>query len=639
MHILDLPVEIFQIILDISTRRDLYELAFACKSWNVPALQRWYSEVLLDNYSYKVTMNLFKPDAEQRDKYFQYGPLVKLLEIGVPDPDFEDPATLWQPDTEDFISLLKYFPNLLVLNINDTRFADGCLIRIAHGPFVDVMPNVQQITTSVAIFQTASWRNHFAACYAHRATITTLNTCFLKNMLKGRDTINLLSDFTQLSDLTIMKTRPGSISIAEILMICPNLKALDYKDCDMSEEFIKSFLENGSTINALNTNLETLKLWVPSLSVNYVRYITNYFSSQLRFVDLNLHGTNYHIWLDEIGLDNAYRLVERLKKTGNFQLKWAYFNESNEITSNASGSTIKDFFKLVNTSKAGENTFIRSTFNTFPGYLLSYEEGTLDLEEDGDFQNRIEYNSKTGYNVNYKLEPSNFNCFNPRFLNGDMPYTSSQLEITEWEHINVIHVNLVSDFSRPATLFEFLQLALINCPRLEFFKLISSVPSKYKIRMMIGKDIDHFVKRQQEEHYHQISTNTKNNLKAVKFDNFLPSQQLLDLMSIHLPNIKTIACLGIDVDDVDSNRRTIDLTNFENLDNVYVMVDNLPHYFEDYIVHLQFTDGNESYYYQNSECRKSLGLKYSEFVDLCLDSGGSALVVTIKCKKNINTLK
>ncbi|KAG2205106.1 hypothetical protein INT47_002200 [Mucor saturninus] len=158
---------------------------------------------------------------------------------------------------------------------------------------------------------------------------------------------------------------------------------------------------------------------------------------------------------------------------------------------------------------------------------------------------------------------------------------------------------------------------------------------------MIGKDNNHFVNNQQVEYHHQISTNTKTNLKAVKFNNFIPSQQLLDLVSTYLPNLNTIACLPTDFWDSDgfwASRSNIDLTDFKNLDNFYCMVESFYHPFKHYFMHLQYTDGDESYHYQNTECRESLDLMYSGFVGLCVYKEELARTVKIEYKKDVKVI-
>ncbi|KAG2205149.1 hypothetical protein INT47_002243 [Mucor saturninus] len=493
MHILNLPSEILQKIVNFSEPQSLLEIAIVCKGLSVPGFRRLYSELCLDEEGFKVTMDLLKLDAKKRDRYFQHGSLVKYLKIDVPDPSIDDVATFGEPNPHDFESLLNYFPTILVLDVNDTIYADSCLRGIACDTSGVILQNIQHIVPSVEIGGLTSWRTHFAACYVHRKTITKLQTRYYKNMLRGRNTSNM-----------------------------------------------------------------------------------------------------------------------------------------------------REFFQLVKTFKTDNSTFFSLVFKDFPrAYQDLIANGGLDEEEYEHLQSRIEYNSKIGYSFRYKLESSDFNFSKHKLSNNENELNSRfPLKIDGLDKMNVINACLTSNsicynFNQDIP-FQLLQLALINCPYLEYYQ--STFHRHGKRRLTIGADITHSYRYYQDRHFNFRPSSTIDNLKSVKFENFLPEQRLLGLVSTHLPNINTFACLGSDVDASYLSNSSIDLTNFENVDTVYFEVENLQHALRHYVVHLEYTDGDEKCYYHNIKHVESSKVKFFEVIHPCDIPYPLTRVVTIKCKKKLKII-
>ncbi|KAI7896918.1 uncharacterized protein EV154DRAFT_491224 [Mucor mucedo] len=639
MHILNLPSEILQKIVNFSEPQSLLEIAIVCKGLSLSGFRRMYSELCLDDEGFKVTMDLLKLDAKKRDRYFQHGSLVKQLKIDVPDPSIDDVATFGEPNPHDFISLLNYFPNILVLDVNDTIYADSCLRGIACDTSGVILQYIQHIVPSVEIGGLTSWRTHFAACYVRRKTITKLQTRYYKNMLRGRNTLDLLGHFKQLSELTIINDRYDFFFMPDILSACPKLKVLNYKDsCDESKEtMIGSFLKNNPSYCNM-TSLTTLKLCVPSISANYLQYITDYVSlEQLQTLDLKMRNDDFCSWVDNMGLDNVLKFTKRLCSVSKFQLTWPPVKKEGMITPNTYRSNMREFFQFVKTFKTDNNTFFSLVFRDFPrAYQDLNATGGLDEEKCEILQSRIEYNSKIGYSFRYKLESSDFNFSKHKLSNNENELNSRfPLKIDGLDKMNVINACITSssicyNFNQDIP-FQLLQLALINCPYLEYYQ--STFHRHGKRRLTIGADITHSYRYYQDKRFNFIPSSTIDNLKSVKFENFLPEQRLLDLVSTHLPNINTFACLGSDVDAGYLSNSSIDLTNFENLDTVYFEVENFQHDLRHYVVHLQYTDGDEKCFYHNIQYVESSKVKFFEVIHPCDIPHSLTRVVTIKCKK------
>lgn len=660
MHIQDVPIEICREIFYLS--ENPYQCALVCKIWTEHALQIFYNDLTLGFDGLYQTKQELKLNASERDGFFKYANLVKKLTIGenknrsvakFPPKKFKETLYIskYDLDQDEFIMLLECLPNLQNLHLS-IEASDDYLQYLLETNSEKCMNHIQTITSDRYDIQ-------FSLYYKYRATLTTLRVNDQRAMIRiglqyGR-LLTFLSHFPNMTDLTLINP-PSNTTTFDVQKACPRLTSLEYDaDFDMHDEVFIKILQNPAAFN-LKSNLETLKLTIPFVSMTYVKYLTEFACKQINTFVLDMYDVNLHDWISDIGIENVLKLAKQIGTLKDFGFSCTTGDMYTRRTF-SDKTNMTSFFELLNAFKGNKEAYCRIEFCDVEGYSA---------------EDLIEYDAEDGFNLRCKLDYKDYRSpyYGVIQRGHDLyPYagervhenendTHHNIEETEDDHssgddiqieydvvislpdteisiigpevINYMHVTM-SD-RHPDLPYKFLEYALTHCPKLDYFHFgfLKEPAEEFCITTVINP--------QKLKINHQVlSTNPQKTMKVVKTADFIPSREWLIFVAKCVPNIEFFALGDHNLDSTTPDITEIDLTIFKKLKTLYFLMEVISKGDADRaFIHLKFSDGDESYYCQ--DCTNPLVLKPAtgeDFQRCKNDETIDARCITITCDKHI----
>ncbi|KAG2214331.1 hypothetical protein INT47_000887 [Mucor saturninus] len=514
----------------------------------------FYKNLDLMVYNTFVTKKLLKLPIVERNNYFRYGLFTKKLTIGNDKEEFihysrgldenlvkEDDCRF---DKEDWVQLLEYLPNLQELDLSCSCNGEIYLQHIYETDSKKALLKIQEIKPidqNPFSFRRELLSLLFAVCYKYRESITTLKVAFFDpvfsfGFISGHVT-TLLNDFKRLTCLTFTNECDESLTTLDLQASCPLLVSLAYySDYNVPDDTIKDILDNEAS-NAKNVKCSLKKMVISGASIPkyYSRYIIDYVSPYLDVFNLNMYEHDMYDWVDYIGYENALNLLRNMNTIEEAGVRW-HPDKYYERTSTDTGSDATIFFTLLNAFKGDKQLYCKADYGDFRSphkgmvhtkdelrveYGLSYhdylqinENVQNDSDEDGDEETDVRPSNRT---VHIKLPDTSISSIGPEIIH----------------HLSVTMCN-----SNPDLPVNFLRYAFLNCPNLQYFFYYSMNDPYYHI--CIGNSID--IGSHSQEKKNSLTNTAQENITVAKFQNMLPSEEIMELLNTYSPRIETIVC-------------------------------------------------------------------------------------------------
>lgn len=145
----------------------------------------------------------------------------------------------------------------------------------------------------------------------------------------------LLSTFRKLNHLVIPNPQDINLTLLHVLDVCQQLKNLDFTSFvavpNHADNLFQEMGGESTTSNSSNTDwtslahsqyLESLAIDVPSLTLTYIKYLTNCLPNTLTRINLAMSNTDLHSWIKEYGINTVMEVFKRLKVIGDVKIEF-----------------------------------------------------------------------------------------------------------------------------------------------------------------------------------------------------------------------------------------------------------------------------------------------------------------------------
>ncbi|KAG2214259.1 hypothetical protein INT47_000815 [Mucor saturninus] len=553
-------------------KTDVTQCLFVCKSWKEAGLPFVHRDLTWTSRQVTRLKKRMKLRPITRDHYFKQGILTKTLRIDQDHSDYltydtemdtyEKPDLSYAFDKKDWLALLKYLPNLEVLDFSESANGNRYLRYIKDAdtnilPKIQVMLNDEQVPCMFGNYDNI----YLGACYRHRATITTLHINYKQSVI-GMGSINiqmltLLREFNNLTHLTFNNKYDDQLTTLDIQDACPHLILLKYRSNFGIPDFkVKAILDEPDP-EKLDHKLVEMKIVVPSITKNYAKYIINYISPYVDRLVLIMKGVDLCDWIHEIGHDTVLDLLRSFDTTTtSFSINWLPGkNYKRHSIHDDSDTTI--FFSLLHALRGNKRMFCDGDYGDINPLHKS-----------------IQYSPETGLHVKYGLGYFDY-CFQTMQNTGvgtdTDPSNRSILVALPNNSVSTIGPEIIHSLQiemrdrDPALHMKFLQYALSNYPNLQYF-YYHSIICGYQI--LLGPDTK--ARRHGLENRNSLTNTLKENIKAIKIRNMLPSEELIYLIRTYMPDFKTLICGGKPPSMDQATCINVDLTELRHLNSIYL---------------------------------------------------------------------
>ncbi|KAI9362730.1 hypothetical protein BD770DRAFT_407819 [Pilaira anomala] len=570
----DLPEEIYQKIFDYLNKREIKTCLFVCKHWNLLALPIYNKELIIDYH--KIIYIKLKLAFGSLEQCLKYGYLVRKLYFNPTKSDgmifnsymsptvsrnaYPKPLSFNQ---NQFLLLLKYLPNLQEIDLSES---DNFMDYISYMPKAN-LPYLKSIPSTFYRFHDNrhSYIEYIRTCLCFANTLTRLcfnyvDMDFWNN--SNLDPLAVLKSFKHLTQLQFHNMSRADITIFGIQEICPNLTELYFTSShDVLDQIIqKELYKAKNSTPELGRNLRLLNIRLPNLSFTHIDYIIEYLPRHLRKLDIRILNNGLYKWIEEVGIQDALRLMERLGDIQEISFGFAEKTNGGRINNYSNQSKIKKWFQMANAFKGKKKVQTISKF-----YCIS------DTLREGFKYNKLNNRITLFYGIEEKdITNREKNIFySPAKL---VPSIGAEI-IT---HLNLSSWSIMRD---EEFIHHFLKFGLTECTNLEYFNL-----SSYLI-----------LDRLPRKETNNSNGGTQNNLRMAQF-RIEPSTGILEVVSTYLPNIQIIVLEGQELYKLD-----MDLTRFKKLEYFCLYV-NQP--FNPMAISFEYIDRSKQNYYLGENSKR-----------------------------------
>ncbi|KAG2193760.1 hypothetical protein INT47_005041 [Mucor saturninus] len=566
----ELPSEILNIVYKHLSDKDVLQCALTCKRWKEIALPHYCNSLSIDFSQVLQTKELLQLDPSERDRYFQYGTFTKKIVVHRDDDyslwyDFRD--TFVHYTKEEWIQLLKYLPNIQVLDLFETRNSLKYMEYILNCTESDkILHKIKTIIVADTKSQMGGTKVpndiYFAVCYKYHATITTLEVeydskSFNYGPING-DMLTMLYHFNNLTHLTFNNSCDPQLTTFDIMDAFPHLVSLDYKSehC-IPELIVKNILGDDTNRKRLSNSFKYLHLTIPTVSTHYADYLKDYVAPHLNVLKLTIHNMEIFDWVERFGLYNAVEFLRSLSKVKTASISWEHQEHDDRLINTIPESKATVFFTLLNAMIRNENMRCRAEYD--------YESAHESLSVTPDDLLYFNYSLKES-DYYLPLTSQDFEQEYSVILPVQLSIPNRSTSIIGPEVIHHVYVSL--DDTHPNLPLEILRYALVNCPNLQTFRCETSGKINHTISLDVnpkkGNDIVKSIPN-------SINA-TKAQINVIMTENIVPSKEMMCLFHQYLPAAEKLMCLLDDSTFPPAEMFEMDLTAFMYLNSVLLDV-------------------------------------------------------------------
>ncbi|KAI7895051.1 uncharacterized protein EV154DRAFT_496804 [Mucor mucedo] len=622
-----LPSEILNIVYSHLSSKDVLQCILTCKRWKESALPFFYNGLSVNFYRAFQTKKLLRMNNTERDRYFQYGVFTKTLQIhqdiaGYLPHYLGDTLSLKDTDgeytKEEWIMLLRYLPNIQVLNLVYSRNTSKYIQYILESTDTDkILLNIKAILLGARQETNNSTSTYHAVCYKYRTTITNLEVEHNTSILTNSKLPTLLSHFNSLTLLKFNNSYDPQLTIFDILDTCPHTITLNYTT---------EFAIPDSTINRikLNSCFKELILSIPAIPKHYITCLSDDLIPHLDILTLDISNTDVFDWVESIGLNNAVKFLDRLSTVKTAFIRWKPDrNSDRQTTSTESDHTI--MFALLNAMKRSKKMYYQVHYSNCVIVHKSFK-----LTSDDSLQ--FDYGLKLS---EYHLPLTNQDSEQEWHDDGPLSHgiqTELHNPSTSTIGLEVFHyMRVVMCDNDPNLPLNFLRYALMNCPNLQQFSFTAY--NKSALGICIGNDTKTGIKNIRERR--DLSSTTQENIKIVKISNMVPSKILLELMVKYMPATEVFLCGATNDADSPTVLFEADLTAFSHLDLVQLDFQLLSGKKQKTVyLEIQFPEKDREYYCLVKDFPK-LNVTKTTLEQISSRENGNIRKAIVKCRNHV----
>lgn len=174
----------------------------------------------------------------------------------------------------------------------------------------------------------------FLTYYNFAQSITRLHLYGYSNDDTPNNNLSLLSQFRNLDHLVISNPQDADLTLFHILDACQHLKTLDFTSFvnvpNNADKLFENMVHQDTKTNysiivdcplvTCSQSLESLVVDFPSLTLPYIKYLTNCLLNALTTIEVAMENAILHSWIEEHGVKIATDLLNRLMAIKNVQI-------------------------------------------------------------------------------------------------------------------------------------------------------------------------------------------------------------------------------------------------------------------------------------------------------------------------------
>lgn len=539
-----LPAEIASIIFKFLPGTLAYQSIFVCKSWQLQATRAFYSKLSLSTEIFLRLQVALQNDWDA----FHVGKWIKVLKIYKKFRSFGDMVeTRLEP--EQFKILLAHLPNLTTIDLASTKKADYYL-DLLRDMDERYLRNIQEILLDCTIYP--SRQDVFPILYKFRHTLTRLEMDYdcIKLDEENADGISLLTRFTSLKHLITYSYSNSNLSFTEIVNACPNIVSLDFSSTYDAPDSVYDL-----KTNMKHSRLRNIILGIPTLTKSCMNYLSRCLMlDDLETFYIDLRSDEFYGWVNREGIDNVLYFARQLKSVKNIRF---YANPENDGT-----------FELP--TAENRMTMLYSLIRELKGNRVMHSHGILSDGKPLEFTVSILDGKKLWFS--YGLDCNDYT--KDRETKIVLPIPDRNISVIGLEIIDDLEFILV----RKTEIFEpnILRYAVHNCPNISSLRVKNwNWDSRYIVEVQ------------------------KNALKIKLTAPAIPSQEVLDLLSVFLPEAKVFKIKGENCQLRAMGECIVDFTGFRFLEKLTIDTQSILDISANIaFVKFRFTDSNTIDYYK-----------------------------------------
>lgn len=548
------------------------ECSVVCKEWSLPALQMYFNKLILTGRN----ANHLIPILEQ-DYYFQHCHWVQTLRLS----HKKEAEVFYERSSEEeenltkeqLLKFLTYLPNLRKLRL-DTRDGIDYVEYLLDSNADAYLTRLEEISIEDSPFNfNTPYDLRCDIYYKFRTSLSQL-TVFQEqesNIVTQYDgIINYLNQFKRLAHLKYYNHSKQVVMVYQLQAACPNLTTLKL----MTKEDLLTYQEGGCAF--LNTsNLQNLELSLPRMSSSYADMLILHLPTKLNRLYVKLENIDLYDWIHLISLERVLKLAERMGKLSSAEIRCEPYYRDYKSKSVHKESHMTLFFQVLNAFMGNKKVFCTAEFSDFRSNdkTMSYSNGVL--------------------NVIYGLTHQDIYGHNQNRARFDFELVvpDKTVSVIGPEIFNQLNFNVCTADDQLAA-YKILKYILTNCHYLQYVEFVAI--NDYCLEFNLSSHINRL------SYYSckkiKPSTKTEDNLKVIKFVNFIPSGDFMNVLAAYLPNAYYFRCDTRDRSDHDEEAPPllIDLSDFKKLETINLNMEfYLTEFYNSFKLKINYINGQE----------------------------------------------
>ncbi|KAI9261841.1 hypothetical protein EDC94DRAFT_609038 [Helicostylum pulchrum] len=476
----------------------------------------------------------------------------------------------------EFSLLLKYFPNIQEIDLTECgNFTN--YISFLFDANLQYIKKIKALTFE-QYFGTYSYYEYVSTCLKFCGTLTSLFLEYTEDTKDytfcGVGILDMLSQFENLKQLEFRSNYSDNSIMFRIQELCPKLTDLTFtSNLSCSEGDVQDLLEQRveHTVKS-NKSLRYLDINLPSLPIDYTKYLTSYLEDTLHTVNIQVRFTGLYDWIEDVGMEDTLKLMKKLGQLNDVRISFARTSRLRRTRLTYELKMAK-WFQVVNAFKGNKKALCTVKLCGTSPSRDYFKYNALDNQlilaytlEDVDYR-RLE---NADYNVYYnEREDADY------YEREDIGYYERE-DVYYDEREYDIHIyrsyETLSESAFPASFISTIGPEIIDRLELNLEKVSDNFVTKFLEYYL--KVTDYFQIQGRSNHRNEELNSIRNNLKMVHFLSGTSTNNILNIIFKYLPDIEVLV-LG-----------NHNLTLFKSLKRCYALN-----------IKFDYTDGKKRRYY------------------------------------------
>ncbi|GAA5801385.1 hypothetical protein HPULCUR_006831 [Helicostylum pulchrum] len=435
----------------------------------------------------------------------------------------------------------------------------------------------------------------------------------------GVGILDMLSQFENLKQLEFRSNYSDNSIMFRIQELCPKLTDLTFtSNLSCSEGDVQDLLEQRveHTVKS-NKSLRYLDINLPSLPIDYTKYLTSYLEDTLHTVNIQVRFTGLYDWIEDVGMEDTLKLMKKLGQLNDVRISFARTSRLRRTRLTYELKMAK-WFQVVNAFKGNKKALCTVKlcgtspsrdyfkYNALDNQLiLAYTLEDIDYRRLENADYNVYYNEREDADY-YEREDADY------YEREDIGYYERE-DVYYDEREYDIHIyrsyETLSESAFPASFISTIGPEIIDRLELNLEKVSDNFVTKFLeyvflsyINLQYLKVTDYFQIQGRSNHRNEELNSIRNNLKMVHFLSGTSTNNILNIIFKYLPDIEVLV-LG----NHSRYNWNLDLTLFKSLKRCYVIIQHTSnHNCEALNIKFDYTDGKKRRYYYDGTAEKTL---------------------------------